>query len=82
VPLLEVAVPLLEVAVPLLEVAVPLLEVAVPLLEVAVPLLELPPGHGPHTPSALPTATLQVSPGQQSALTLHLPQVGTQVPPW
>ena len=26
----------------------------------------------------LPIATMQVSPGQQSALTVHLPQVGTQ----
>jgi hypothetical protein len=72
VPLLE-APPLLELAVPLLEL--PLLELAVPLL-----LLELP--HGPHTPSALPIGTMQVSPGQQSPLMLHLPQLGTQVPPW
>jgi hypothetical protein len=36
--------------------------------------------HGPHTPSALPTATMHVSPGQQSALTVHLPQFCTQPP--
>jgi hypothetical protein len=70
---------------------VPLLEVVVPLLEVVVVPLLLPPlsgppsgacRQGPQTPSALPTATLQVSPGQQSALVLHLPQLGTQAPPW
>jgi hypothetical protein len=39
--------------------------------------------HGPHTPSALPTDRMHVSPGQQSALTVHLPQFGTQEPwPW
>jgi hypothetical protein len=45
-------------------------------------LLELvDPPQGPHTPSALPMGTMHVSPGQQSALTVHLPHVGTQVPP-
>ncbi len=36
---------------------------------------------GPHMPEALPCATTQVSPRQQSALIVHLPQVGTQLPP-
>ena len=34
--------------------------------------------HGPQVPAVLPIATMQVSPGQQSALTVHWPQVGTQ----
>jgi hypothetical protein len=39
--------------------------------------------HGPQTPSALPGVSMQVSPGQQSALMVHLPHVGTQKPgPW
>jgi hypothetical protein len=37
--------------------------------------------HGPQTPEALPIGTTQVSPGQQSALTVHLPHFGTHVPP-
>jgi hypothetical protein len=37
---------------------------------------------GPQTPSALPTVTMQLSPGQQSALMVHFPQLGTHVPPW
>jgi hypothetical protein len=52
-------------------------------------LLPLPPGpaseggsHGPQTPEVLPVGAMQVSPGQQSALTVHLPQAGTQLPPW
>jgi hypothetical protein len=70
------------VVVPLLEVVVPLLEVVVPLL---LPPLSGPPSgggrQGPQTPSALPGAVMQVSPGQQSPFMLHLPQLGTQVPP-
>jgi hypothetical protein len=49
------------------------LELAVVVLEE----LELDVLQGPHSPSALPTGTMQVSPGQQSALTVHLPQLGT-----
>jgi hypothetical protein len=60
----------------------PELDVVVPeLLELPVP----PSGggtQGPHTPSALPTGTMHDPPGQQSALTVHLPQTGTQLPPW
>jgi hypothetical protein len=55
--------------------------VVVELLELVVP----PSGggrQGPHTPSALPTGTMQAPPGQQSALTVHLPHNGTHVPPW
>ena len=37
---------------------------------------------GPQVPMALPTGTTQVSPTQQSALTVHAPQVGTHEPPW
>jgi hypothetical protein len=36
-----------------------------------------PPPHGPQYPSALPTATMHVSPTQQSALIEHLPHLGT-----
>jgi hypothetical protein len=62
----------------------------VPLLEVVVVPLLLPPlsgppsgadPQGPQTPLALPGATMQLSPGQQSPLMLHLPQLGTQAPP-
>jgi hypothetical protein len=69
--------PLLE----LLEllVAPELDEVVAPELD-ELPLLEVP--QGPHVPSALPTGTMHVSPGQQSALTVHLPQFGTHEPPW
>jgi hypothetical protein len=34
---------------------------------------------GPQVPCALPTGTMQVSPGQQSAFTVHGPHVGTHV---
>jgi hypothetical protein len=44
--------------------------------------LLLEPPQGPQTPSALPGARMQLVPGQQSALTVHLPQLGTQGPPW
>jgi hypothetical protein len=58
----------------------------VPLLEVVAPLLLAPPSgggtQGPQTPSALPGARMQLSPWQQSPLMLHLPHLGTQVPPW
>jgi hypothetical protein len=59
-------------------VVVPELEevVVVPELE----LVEVP--QGPHVPSALPTGMMHVSPGQQSALTVHFPQFGTHEPPW
>ena len=40
------------------------------------------PPQGPQTPSALPGWRMQLVPGQQSALVVHLPQSGTQVPPW
>jgi hypothetical protein len=55
---------------------VPLLLVAPLLVE---PLLLVPASgrQGPQTPMALPTGVMQVSPGQQSALMVHLPQVGT-----
>jgi hypothetical protein len=63
-------------------------ELVVPELVVPELLLALPSGpaseggtQGPHTPEALPVASRQVSPGQQSALTVHLPQFGTQLPP-
>jgi hypothetical protein len=62
--------PLLE---PVELLVVPLL--VVPLL--VVPLLELLLVHGPQTPSVLPGSMMQLEPGQQSALTVHLPQVCT-----
>jgi hypothetical protein len=34
--------------------------------------------HGPQVPCVLPTAMMHVSPGQQSALTVQAPHVGTQ----
>jgi hypothetical protein len=51
-----------------------------PLLEL---LLLVPPSggggrHGPQVPAVLPIGTMLVSPGLQSALPVHLPQVGTQ----
>jgi hypothetical protein len=62
----------------------PVLEdVVVPeLLELVVPASGGGGRQGPHTPSALPTGTRHEEPGQQSALTVHLPQTGTQEPPW
>jgi hypothetical protein len=33
--------------------------------------------HGPQVPCVLPTATMHVSPGQQSALTVQAPHEGT-----
>jgi hypothetical protein len=62
------------------EVVVPELEEVVVVVDEELELLEVP--QGPHVPSALPTAMTQVSPGQQSALTEHFPQLGTQEPPW
>ena len=38
--------------------------------------------HGPQVPIVLPTATMHVSPSQQSALVVQGPQFGTHVPPW
>jgi len=35
--------------------------------------------HGPHTPDALPVGTTHVSPAQQSALIVQVPQLGTHV---
>jgi hypothetical protein len=46
-------------------------------LLVVVPLLELLLVQGPQTPFALPTGTMQLEPGQQSASIVHLPQVCT-----
>ena len=37
---------------------------------------------GPQVPMVLPTATTQLSPAQQSASTVHEPQLGTHEPPW
>jgi len=68
--------------VPLLEVLDPVLVDPVlvdPVLLVVEPLLELLPPHGPQTPVVLPTGAMQDSPGQQSALVLHLPHAGTQL---
>jgi hypothetical protein len=36
---------------------------------------------GPQTPLAAPVATMQVSPWQQSAVTVHPPQVATHAGP-
>ena len=36
--------------------------------------------HGPQMPDELPTGMSQVSPAQQSALLVHVPQVGTHDP--
>jgi hypothetical protein len=55
---------------------VPLLVLVELLVE---PLLLVPASgrQGPQVPMALPVAVMQVSPEQQSALMVHLPQVGT-----
>jgi hypothetical protein len=39
------------------------------------------PPHGPHMPFVLPGATMHEVPGQQSALLVQAPQLGTQAEP-
>jgi hypothetical protein len=48
----------------------------------AVPLLVVPPvpPHGPQIPCALPAGMTHDEPGQQSALFVHAPQLGTHAP--
>jgi hypothetical protein len=52
----------------------------VPLLVLLLLLVPASGRQGPQVPMALPTGVMQVSPGQQSALMVHLPQVGTHGP--
>jgi hypothetical protein len=61
----------------------PLLLVELELVMEPVEVLELEllvPPHGPQMPIALPGMVMQLVPGQQSALTVHLPQSATH--PW
>jgi len=84
---LDALVLLLDVLVLLVDVL--LLDVLVLLelvLLVLLVLASVPPSggglQGPQVPMVLPTATMQVSPTQQSALVVQVPQFGTQGPPW
>jgi hypothetical protein len=87
-PLLPLELELVEVEPELVEPEPVELEPVEPVELEPVELLPLPSGpaseggtQGPQTPEALPAGARQVSPGQQSALTVHLPQDGTQLPP-
>jgi hypothetical protein len=73
--------PLLEDALVLLDVPPEvLLDVPPELVDV---LLLLEPGlQGPQVPTAVVSGWMQVVPTQQSASTVHAPQLGTHAPPW